>query len=159
MTKAVCSGSFDPVTNGHLDIFTRASAMFDELVVCVFHNIRKQGLFSVSERLDLLKEATAELKNVSITSFDGLLTDFLLEHNINIIVRGLRSVTDLEYEKASANVVHHLYPQMETIFLLTDPRYGYISSSAVRELASFGAPVSDFVPVCVEKAIMKKMAK
>ena len=158
MVRAVCSGSFDPVTNGHIDIFTRASRMFDELIVCVFNNIRKEPFFPVRERVALLEEATRQLKNVRVASFSGLLPDYMHAHGATVIVRGLRSVTDFEYEQREAQIIHHLAPDIDTVFLLTDERYSFLSSSAVRELAAFKGELNDLVPPCVADAIKAKLS-
>ena len=155
MRKAVCSGSFDPVTNGHVDIFERASRMVDELIVCVFHNVRKKPFFPVEERVRLLRESVLHLPNVRVDSFSGLLTDYMREQGASIIVRGLRSATDFEYEQNSAQMIRRLAPEVETIFLLTSPEYAYVSSSGIRELAVFHADVRGLVPDCVEQAVKR----
>lgn len=153
---AVCSGSFDPVTIGHVNIFERASQMFDELILCVFHNVRKTSLFSLEERVALLREATAHLPNVRVDAFSGLLTDYMRQAGAHIIVRGVRSVKDLEYEENEAYILKHLDSSLETVFLLTEPRYSFVSSSAVRELLAFGGDIHGLVPPCVEKAAAQK---
>ena len=158
MTRAVCSGSFDPVTLGHLDIFERAGRIFDELIICVFHNVRKKSFFSVEERVALLKKSTAHISNLRVDSFSGLLTDYMKAHEVRVIVRGVRSVADLEYEQNEARMIAHLSADVETVFLLTNPKYSFVSSSGIRELASFGAEVRGLVPECVERAIAEKMA-
>ena len=155
---AVCSGSFDPVTIGHVDIFERASRMFDELVVCVFHNVRKQAFFSIDERRRFLEEATAHLPNVRVDAFSGLLTDYMRDVGAQIIVRGVRAVKDLEYEENEAHMLHHLDPGVETVFLLTNPAYSFVSSSGVRELAAFHGDVHGLVPACVEAAVNARIA-
>lgn len=154
MKRAVCSGSFDPVTNGHIDIFERASLMFDELIICVFNNIKKQGFFPIKQRVELLEKATEQLKNVKVMSFSGLLTDFMQEQGANIIVRGIRSVKDLEYEENEAYMIRHLAPSIDTVFLLTKPEYSFVSSSAIRELYAFNGRVDGLVPECVRQAII-----
>ena len=155
MRRAVCSGSFDPVTLGHVDIFERASAMFDELIICVFRNIEKQGFFPVEERVRLIKEATAHLPNVLVMSFSNLIIDFMTAHDASIIVRGVRSVKDLEYEENEAYMIRHLHPGIDTVFLLTRPEYSFVSSSGVREVFRFGGSVRGLVPACVEQAMIK----
>lgn len=157
MIRAVCSGSFDPVTNGHIDIFERASRIFDEIIIGVFHNIHKTPFFTIEERLSLLEASTAHIKNVEITSFSGLLSDYMREMGATVIVRGLRSITDFEYEQKQEKMNHHIAPDIETMFLLTDPRYAFVSSSGIRELANFQAPITGLVPPCVEKAVYDKM--
>ncbi|MBR2215305.1 MAG: pantetheine-phosphate adenylyltransferase [Selenomonadaceae bacterium] len=156
MRRGVCSGSFDPVTCGHVDIFERAARLFDELTVCVFHNRQKEGFFSVEERVRLLREATRHIDGLKVTAFSGLLADFLRQEDIHFIVRGLRSVADLEYETPAERLNHQLGNQVETVFLLTNPRYGHISSSAIRELVAFGADASGLVPPCVAEALAGK---
>lgn len=154
---AVCSGSFDPVTNGHIDIFERASAMFDELVVCVFYNPTKaKGMFSVKEREEMLVEATKHIPNVRVTTCAGLLNEFCERENIHFVVRGLRAFSDFEYEFQRALLLKSINHYLETIFIMTNPQYSYVSSSGVRELAEFGGPVEDIVPACVVEKIEKK---
>ena len=156
MSIAVCSGSFDPVTNGHLDIFERASRIFDRLIVGVFHNIRKEPCFPVEERMALLREVTQHIPNLEISAFSGLLIDYMHERGATVIVRGMRSVTDYEYEQREEQMLKFLAPDVETVFLLTDPRYSFVSSSGVREVARFGGDVSRLVPPCVAEAIRRK---
>ena len=159
MAKAVCSGSFDPVTDGHIDIFERASRMFDEFVVCVFNNINKKPFFSVEERVELIKESTAHIKNLRVTHFSGLLVNFMQKEDINIIVRGVRNITDIEYEQGMAHINAQLAPGIDTVFLLTNPKYSFVSSSAVRELSALQGAVENFVPPCVAKAIALRQDK
>ena len=158
MVRAVCSGSFDPVTNGHIDIFERASQIFDELIVGVFHNIRKKPFFTVEERLVLLEEATRHIPNLRVGSFEGLLPDYMRSVGATVIVRGLRSVTDYEYEQKQEQMLKYIAPDIETVFLLTDPRYSFVSSSGVREIANFHGRVTGLVPECVELAISRHLA-
>jgi pantetheine-phosphate adenylyltransferase len=153
MIRAVCSGSFDPVTNGHIDIFERASRMFDELIICVFHNVNKQGFFPVEQRADLIRKAVKHLPNVKVMTFSGLLTEFMKQHEARIIVRGVRSVKDLEYEENEAYMNRHLAPEIDTVFLLTRPDYSFVSSSGIRELCHFHGSIHGLVPECVEQAI------
>lgn len=153
MRRAVCSGSFDPVTNGHIDIFARASTMFDEVIICVFHNVNKKAFFSVEERVRFLREATCHLKNVRVDSFSGLITDYMKEHDAHIIVRGVRSIKDLEYEQNEAYMIRHLEPDIDTVFLLTRPEYSFVSSSGIRELICFHGDIHGLVPPCVEQAV------
>ncbi len=159
MKRAVCSGSFDPVTIGHVDIFERASRMVDELTVCVFHNVKKQSFFAVDERVELLRESVSHISNIKVDSFSGLLSDYMRAHDIRVIVRGLRSVTDFEYEQQSAQAVHHIWPEIETVFLLSDPRHAFISSSLIRELAWFRGNFSELVPECVARAVLNRIDK
>ena len=157
MTKAVCSGSFDPVTLGHLDIFERGAKIFDELIICVFHNVRKSSFFTVEERVALLKEATSHIKNIKVDMFSGLIPDYMKKINAHTLLRGIRSVYDLEYEEREARMVSHLDKDIETVFLLTNPIYSHISSSAVRELAAFDRLPVGLVPKNVEKAVEIKL--
>ena len=153
MKKAVFPGSFDPVTNGHIDIIRRAATVFDTLVVGVFNNVRKQSFLPVEARVVALKEALTDVKNVQVVSFDGLLTDYMVQNDIKVIVRGLRSVTDYEYEQGQAQIIHQLNPPIDTFFLLTKPEYSFVSSSVVREIHHFGGDISTLVPKSVLKAI------
>lgn len=146
MRKAIYPGSFDPVTNGHLDMIERSSKLVDELVVGVLNNSAKNSLFSVDERVSMLKELTTHFPNVCIDSFDGLLVDYARRINATIIVRGLRAVTDFEYELQIAQTNHEVYPDIETIFLTTSLEYAYLSSTIVKEFASYGGDISHFVP-------------
>ncbi len=156
MKKALCTGSFDPVTNGHINIFERAARLVDELTVCVFVNETKKYLFSMEERVDLLREATVHIDNLTVDSYNGLTADYMKQHDINVIIRGLRSATDFEYEVNKAQMMRHLVPTADTIFLLTAPEFLFISSSGVRELAHFGGNVHGLVPECVEFALQEK---
>ena len=146
MKKAIYPGSFDPVTFGHQDMIIRSSAIVDELVVGVLNNRAKNSLFSVEERVSMLKEMTASLPNVTVDSFDGLLVDYMKEHGVSLIVRGLRAVTDFEYELQIAQTNHVENPDVETIFLTTNLQYSYLSYSIVREFAAYGGDISKFVP-------------
>ena len=157
MTKAVCSGSFDPVTLGHLDIFERGAKIFDELIICVFHNVRKASFFTVEERVNLLKEATSHLKNVKVDSFSGLIPDYMKKINAHTLLRGVRSVYDLEYEEREARMVSHIDKDIETVFLLTNPIYSHVSSSAIRELVAFNRLPIGLAPENVIKAIERKL--
>ena len=156
MKKAICTGTFDPVTNGHVDIFERAAKLVDELIVCVFANKRKTTLFNKDERVDLLREATLHIDNLTVDACDGLVSDYIKANDINVIIRGLRSAGDFEYEYNQAQMNTHLAPGTNTIFLLTSPEFLFISSSAVRELAQFKGDVHGIVPECVEIAIKSK---
>ena len=156
MKRAICTGTFDPVTNGHVDIFERAASLVDELTVCIFVNKKKNCLFDIEERVDLLREATLHIDNLIVDSYDGLVANYVKEHDINIIIRGLRSAVDFEYEYNQAQMNKHLIPEADTLFLMTAPEYLFISSSAVRELALFGGDVHGLVPKCVEMMIKSK---
>lgn len=157
MKKAIYPGSFDPVTFGHLDVIKRASEMFDVLVVSVLNNKVKSPLFSVEERVNILREATKELPNVQIESFSGLLIDYAASKHINIAVRGLRAITDFEYELQIAQTNRKLSQgRLDTIFLTTSLEYAYLSSSSVKEIASFGGDISQCVPDFVAELIKEK---
>lgn len=146
MKRAIYPGSFDPVTNGHVDIILRSSKIVDKLIVSVLNNSAKKLLFSVEERVSMLKELTKDLPNVEVTSFDGLLVDYMREIDASIIVRGLRAVTDFEYELQIAQTNHIENTDIETIFLTTNLQYSYLSSTIVKEFASYGGDISKFVP-------------
>ena len=148
MRRAVCPGSFDPVTNGHLDVFARAAHLADEIVVAVLVNRTKQSLFTVDERMEMLREVTAPFPNIRVDSFDGLLVDYCREHGIQAIVKGLRAISDFDYELQMAQMNYRL-SRVETIFIATNPEYGYLSSSLIKEVARFGGDVSGSVPESV----------
>lgn len=157
MTTAVCPGSFDPITNGHLDIVTRASRHFDEVVVLVTGNPTKtSGLFSIDERVELIREVTAHLNGVRVDSWGGLLVDYTSAHHITALVKGLRSSLDYEYELPMAQMNRRL-TGVDTYFLLTDEKYGYISSSLTKEVAKYGGDVTGLVPDAVREAMLKKL--
>ena len=156
---AVYPGSFDPVTNGHLDITKRAARVYDKLIVAVLVNPAKHPLFTIEERVELLRECCAHFENVEVDSFEGLTVDFAKKHHAGVLVRGLRAVTDFENELQIAQVNHALMPGIETMFFATGLRWGYLSSTVVKEAASFGSDISKFVPKNVEEAVKKKYAK
>jgi pantetheine-phosphate adenylyltransferase len=153
---AVYPGSFDPVTYGHLDIIRRAAKQFDRLIVSVLNNTSKSPLFSVEERVALLREVTKDLPNVEVDFFRDLLVRYMRSKRAQIIVRGIRSVTDFEYELQMASMNRQLDEGIETIFMMTNPKYSYLSSSIVKEIAKFHGNVSDLVPPAVEKALRLK---
>lgn len=156
-TRAVYPGSFDPMTYGHLDIITRAAEIFDELHVSVLNNVNKSSLFSVEERVKILKEATAHLGNVKVDSFSGLLIDYAQRENIHVVIRGLRAITDFEYELQIAQTNRKLSGEtIDTIFLTTSLQYSYLSSSSVKEIAKFHGDISEFVPDFVAEQVYKK---
>ena len=160
MSKAIYPGSFDPVTFGHLDIIKRSATMFDEVVVGVLNNSAKHPLFSTAERVDMLQEVTKELDNVKVISFDGLLVDFMKENDISVIVRGLRAITDFDYELQIAQSNRKVSKEtIDTVFLTTSIDYAYLSSSIVREYASYGTDVSDFVPEYVVAKLENRFYK
>ena len=159
MNIAVYPGSFDPVTKGHIDIIERAAKMSDKLIVGVLNNTSKRGLFTVDERVDMLKGSTKHLRNVAIQSFDGLLVEFAKECKANTIVRGLRAITDFDYELQMAQTNRALYDGADTIFIPTSMEYSFLSSTTVKEIASFGGDVSKFVTPYVESILKAKYAK
>ena len=159
MFRAIYPGSFDPVTFGHLDIIGRSSKITDEVIVGVLCNKSKRPLFSVEERVKMLEEVTKDLPNVKVVTFDGLLIDFANEMKANAIIRGLRAITDFEYELQMAQTNHKLSDSVETIFLTTNLNYSYLSSTIVKEVASFGGDISQFVPEVVMHKIKDKMSQ
>ncbi len=159
MTTAIYPGSFDPVTRGHLDIIERASNTMDYLIVAVLNNSVKNPLFTVEERVELLKKETAHLPNVEIASFGGLLVDFVRARHAQVIIRGLRAVTDFEYELQMAQTNRKIAPEVDTLFLTTSLEYAYLSSSIVKEVARYKGDISAFVTPVVEQAVAKKIAQ
>lgn len=158
MRRAVCPGSFDPVTNGHIDIIERAATLFDEVVVAVGVNASKRRLFSPEERMDMLEQACAGFANVSVAGFTGLLTTFCEERGIHAIVKGLRAVSDFDYELQMAQMNASL-TDVETVFVPTSPEYSFLASSLVKEVASFGGDVSTLVPGFVNTRLTARLAE
>lgn len=158
MRRAVCPGSFDPVTNGHIDIIARASGLFDEVVVAVGVNKSKNRLFTAEERVEMLREACAGYANVRVDTFQGLLTDFCREHGIHAIVKGLRAVSDFDYELQMAQMNSSL-TDVETVFVPTSPAYSFLASSLVKEVATFGGDVSGLVPGFVNERLTERLAQ
>ena len=158
MTRAVCPGSFDPVTNGHLDIFRRAAAIFDELVIATGTNLSKSRLFDPDERMEMLSDVCAELPNVRVMGFTGLIVDFCREIDAQAIVKGLRGGNDYEYELPMAQMNAHL-TGVETVFIPTNASLGYVSSSLVKEVASLGGDVSALVPPAVHDRLVTRLAE
>ncbi len=156
MKRAIYPGSFDPLTLGHMDIIERSAKIVDELVVGVLNNSAKNSLFSIEERVSMIKEMTAGIPNLTVASFDGLLVDYMKEINATIIVRGLRAVTDFEYELQIAQTNHVENPDVETIFLTTSLQYSYLSSTIVKEFASYGGDISKSVPARLIDRIYQK---
>lgn len=156
MKTAIYPGSFDPITNGHLDLVERASRIFDHLIITILHNHRKQPLFTLEERIAMIEKAVAHLPNVEVRSYSGLLVDFAKEMDCHVIVRGLRAVTDFEYEIQMSQTNRLLAPDLDTVFVTTDMKYGYLSSSTVREVAYFHGDLSEFVPPFIAEALRRK---
>jgi pantetheine-phosphate adenylyltransferase len=154
--RAVCPGSFDPVTNGHLDIIGRAAKLYDEVVVAVLINKTKRSLFTVEERVQLLEECASDYPNVRVDSFHGLIVDFCREHDIQVIAKGLRAVSDFDYELKMAQMNNGL-SQVETLFMPTSPLYSFLSSSLVKEVATYGGDVSGLVPDTVLHRLRERL--
>lgn len=155
---AVCPGSFDPVTFGHLDIIKRGAKVFDNVYVCVLNNSSKQPLFSVEERCDLIREATKDLPNVKVESYKGLLIDYVREKGAQTILRGLRAVSDFEYEMQITSMNRVLDENIETLFMMTNNQYSFLSSSIVKEVARYKGDIAELVPEVVEKALKRKFS-
>lgn len=156
MRKAIYPGSFDPITNGHLDVITRASALFDEVIVAVALNAQKKPLFTTEERTRLIEEACQKLENVKVVSFDGLVVNLAKENDAVALIRGLRAVSDFEYEFQMALMNRHLEPSIETVFLTPQEEYTYLSSRLVKEVSRLGGDVTALIPENVEKALKDK---
>ena len=153
---AVCPGSFDPITYGHLDIITRGAKVFDQIYVVVLNNSSKNPLFSVEERIDLIREVTRDIPNVVVDSFQGLLVDYAKNVNAKAIIRGLRAVSDFEYEMQITSMNRVLDDAIETFFIMTNNQYSFLSSSIVKEVAKYGGDISELVPKRVEESLKKK---
>lgn len=161
MTKriAVYPGSFDPITYGHLDIINRGLDVFDQIIIAVARNSGKKGLFTTAERIRLIEAALAGNSRVSVDTFDGLLVDYVVSRGARVILRGLRAVSDFEYEFQIAQMNHNLRSEVETLFMMTSVPYGYLSSSIVKEVAGLHGPVDSLVPPVVKEALREKFAK
>ena len=159
MTRAVYPGSFDPVTKGHLDVIERSAALVDELIVAVLKNNAKTPLFSVEERVKILAKATKDIPNVEVKAFEGLSVNFARENHAQVIVRGLRAVTDFEYELQMAQTNRVLAPDVDTVFLTTSLEYAYLSSTIMKEVANFGGDLSKFAPREITDAVEEKLKK
>jgi len=157
MRKAIYPGTFDPVTNGHVDVAKRAAKLFDKVTICVAVNSSKTPIFSAQERVQLVKDAVRNIKNIEVEEFDGLLVDYAKKKDAGAIVRGLRAVSDFEYEFQMALTNRKLCADIDTVFLMPDERYTYLNSSIVREIARFGGDVSEFVPANVQRELSKKI--
>ena len=155
---AIYPGSFDPVTNGHLDLIARGAMIFDRLIVAVAHNMEKDPLFAVKERVELLETVTFDWKNVEVDVFDGLLMDYARSKNARVVVRGIRAVSDYEYELQMAMMNRHIEPSVETVFMLPAQQYSYLSSRLVKELARLGGTIKDLVPQIVEERLRAKVS-
>ena len=155
--RAIYPGSFDPVTNGHLDVIDRARKLFDEVIVAVAHNDQKHPLFTLEERLDILQSTVGKTKNVEIAPLDGLLVDFAVARKATAVIRGLRAISDFEFEFQMALMNRKLEARVETIFLMPKEEYTYLSSRIVKEIARLGGDVTDFVPARVAKALKNKL--
>ncbi|WP_409294480.1 pantetheine-phosphate adenylyltransferase [Peribacillus sp. SCS-26] len=153
---AVCPGSFDPITNGHLDIIQRAAKVFEEVYIVVLNNSSKQPLFTVDERQELIRQATVHIPNVKVSSFQGLLVDYAKSINADAIIRGLRAVSDFEYEMQITSMNRLLNEQIETFFIMTNNQYSFLSSSIVKEVARYGGDISELVPTVVKEWLLKK---
>ncbi len=156
---AICPGSFDPITNGHLDIIKRASGMFDKIIVLVSHNTKKGGgTFTVPERVDFISRCITDMPNVSVDAYDGLLVDYAKKVGASTVVKGLRAMSDFEEEFQMALINRHLAPDIDTVFMVTDLEYMYLSSSTVRQISYFGGNIEDFVPSEIVPDIVKKIS-
>ena len=154
---AAFPASFDPLTNGHIDVVERALAIFDKLVIAVAFNVAKQGTFSVEERVEMLEEVFGQEKRISVTAFDNLTVDFAREIGAKVIIRGVRAMSDFEYEFEMALMNKHLYPEVETVFMMSSQQYLYVSSSRLKELVRFGRSVDEFVPAAVAKKLRERL--
>jgi pantetheine-phosphate adenylyltransferase len=159
VTSAVYPGSFDPVHNGHLDVITRAARVFDTVIVAVAGNAEKEGLFSVSERLDMLRSATASVRNVQVDTFDGLTVAFAQSRGASVLVKGLRAVVDFEYELKQASMNQRLAPALDTVFFMTASAYYFLSSTLIREVTKLGGSVTGLVPPGVEERLRAKFRR
>jgi len=156
-TRAVYPGSFDPVTNGHIDLIQRSAALFDKVIVAILRNTEKTPLFTVEERIEMLDSAIRDLKNVSVTSFEGLLVDFVEQIGASVIIRGIRAVSDYEYELQMALMNRRLSNKVETVFMLPAESYSFLSSKLVKEIAELGANINGFVPADVARRVYSKL--
>ncbi|MCI9262719.1 pantetheine-phosphate adenylyltransferase [uncultured Adlercreutzia sp.] len=159
MKRALTPGTFDPITVGHIDIISRASQLVDEVIVSVAVSAKKKPLFSLDERVELVRQATAHLPNVRVEAFDELLVDFARRMDATAVVKGLRAITDFEYEFQMTALNYQLDKELETVFIMSTPQHMYLSSSIVREIASLGGDVSQFVPPCANEALIRKYAE
>ena len=158
MKRAVVPGTFDPITAGHVDVIKRASQIFDDVVVAVAQSVKKNPMFDLETRVSLATQAVADLPNVSVISFDGLLVDCVRDLDAHVVVKGLRAITDFEYEFQMAALNYELSQDLETFFIMSPPKFMYLSSSIIREMASMGGSIKGFVPPCVEDALREYFA-
>lgn len=156
MSVAVYPGSFDPITNGHLDVIKRTAAIFDKVVIGILVNQNKKPLFSLEERTEMIRRVTADIPNIEVYPFSGLVVEFAKEHNVNVLIRGIRSTTDFEYELQMAQINHKIDGNIDTLFFATDPRYSFVSSSAIKELWSYRQDVREYVPEYVIQKLQEK---
>ena len=156
MKTAIYPGSFDPITKGHLDVLERAASMFDKVIIAVLDNTKKKCLLSIDERVELIKKSVSHLENVFVDSFNGLTIEYARKQNAEVLIRGLRAVSDFEYEMQLSQMNSVLAPEINTIFLITKPKYNFISSSTVKEIAMMGGDISKFVPTEVKNYLEKK---
>ena len=159
MRVAVCTGSFDPVTNGHVDIFERTALLFDKVVVAVFENPQKKPLFSTSEKMEMIRKSVAHIPNIEVDSFDGLLSEYMRDHNYSVVVRGLRAFIDFEYEFQRALLLKQIAPELETMFMMTNNKMSFISSSGVKELATFGGDITKMVPSEIVETVLERIRR
>ena len=159
MNIAIYPGSFDPVTNGHLDIIERTAEIFDKVIVAILVNSNKTPTFSIEEKIEMLKKSTAHIKNVEIEFFDGLLVNFVKKKGAKVIVKGLRAISDFEYEFQMAMLNKSVAPDIETLFMMTSNKYSYLSSSIVKELGRLGASLEDLVPQAIMNNVIEKLRK
>lgn len=158
-TRAIYPGTFDPLTNGHLDILSRAAVMFDEVILAIAASPSKKPMFSLDERVALAQQATAHLTNVEVVGFSDLMANFARDRQANVLVRGLRAVSDFEYELQLAHMNRHLLPSLESVFLMPGERYSFVSSSLVKEVARHGGEVAAFLPEAVYQALLARLAR
>lgn len=157
MTKCLIPGSFDPITVGHLDVIQRAGKLFDKLLISVMNNPKKKCIFTLEERMELIKKTVAGMKNVEVSYFDGLMVDYAKANNIDVVVRGLRAVSDFEYEFQLGAINSAISPELETVYLMTDAKYSFLSASMVREVGSYGGDIRAFVPEAIYDEVREKL--